>query len=105
MSAEPSAYDPQAIEPAAQSFWATSRAFEKLESAPSFSVVTSAHLTLAIDCVGWQDWICTYCGFVNFARRFECYSCHREKAPDAAHVPNNTKQGRRRARVVCISEH
>ena len=34
MSAEPSAYDPKAIEPAAQSFWATSRAFEVKEDDP-----------------------------------------------------------------------
>jgi len=34
VSAEPSAYDPQAIEPAAQSFWATSRAFEVKEDDP-----------------------------------------------------------------------
>jgi leucyl-tRNA synthetase len=34
VSAEPSAYDPKAIEPAAQSFWATSRAFEVKEDDP-----------------------------------------------------------------------
>lgn len=34
MPAEPSAYDPRAIEPAAQSFWAGSRAFEVAEDDP-----------------------------------------------------------------------
>ena len=34
MSAEPAAYDPKAIEPAAQSFWAGTRAFEVQEADP-----------------------------------------------------------------------
>ncbi|HET7126345.1 MAG TPA: leucine--tRNA ligase [Lysobacter sp.] len=34
MSAEPAAYDPRSIEPAAQAFWATSRAFEVKEDDP-----------------------------------------------------------------------
>ena len=34
MSAEPAAYDPKAIEPAAQSFWAGTRAFEVKEDDP-----------------------------------------------------------------------